>query len=110
MNTTKILLVFVAEFPWKWYTDFQASLAKELMPHACIPKDAQDEGFSSITGTTVTVLTLHGLDVGAQNIMKEKKTTPVMVHLIFKEFFHKEAMLKFLLSIFPCLSESGIPL
>lgn len=74
MNTTKILLVFVTEFPWKWYIiDLQANLAKDLKPHACIPKDAQDEGLSAITVTTLTVLTLHGLDVGAQSIMKGKK-------------------------------------
>lgn len=72
MNTTKILLVFVAEFPWKWYIDLQANLAKDLKPHACIPKDAQDEGFSTNTVTTVTMLTFHGLDVGAQSTMKKK--------------------------------------
>lgn len=75
MNATKILLVFVAEFPRKLYIDLQANLAKDLKPHACIPKDAQDEGFSTIPVTTVAVLTLRALDVGAQGIMKEKKTS-----------------------------------
>lgn len=41
---------------------------------------------------------------------KEKKKNPVMVHLIFKEFFHKKVILKFLLSVFPCLSVPGIAL
>lgn len=101
-NTTKILLIFDAELPWKWYIDSQASLAKDLKSHVCIHNATQCECSSTVTVTTVFVLTLRGLDVGAGSMMKKKN--PVMVHLIFRNPFHNESMLKFLLSFFPLLS------
>lgn len=35
-NTTRTLLVFDAELPWKWYIDSQANLAEHLESQVCI--------------------------------------------------------------------------
>lgn len=95
----KILLVFDAELPWKWYIDWQTNPAKVQKTHICIHNATQGDCSRTITITTVLVLTIHGLDAGAESIMKKKILSWCIRYS--EAPFHNEPMLKFLLSFFP---------